>query len=155
GSPHADPDETKPLSWQEPEEQVSWFTHSEPASPHELPSAAWLDAQAPEPSQLSGSSHSVSEESPHETPEATGFGEQPPTPLQLSAPSHSVTDGSPHAVPADTKPLSEQPPEPSQVSWFTQASPASPQADPFAAWLTWQAPVPSQVSGSSHSVSDP
>jgi len=39
-SPHAEPADTNPPSTHEPEPQLSGLTHSEPASPHEVPSTA-------------------------------------------------------------------------------------------------------------------
>src|SRR2546426_8014087 len=58
GSPHAVPELLNPLSWQAPElSQVSWLTHSVPASPQLGPEATWLGWQVPEPLQGSGESH--------------------------------------------------------------------------------------------------
>ena len=52
------PELLNPLSWQAPElSQVSWLTHSVPASPQLVPAATWLDWQVPEPLQVSGESH--------------------------------------------------------------------------------------------------
>src|SRR6185295_7821281 len=48
---------------------------------------------------------------------------------------------------------SVQDPEPLQVSWFTHALPASPQRAPARALFARHPPLPSHVSGSSHSVS--
>src|SRR3989449_6419609 len=69
GSPQAVPEALKPLSWQAPEaSQVSWLTHSVPASPQLVPAAMWLGRQVPEPLQVSGLSHCPDEGSPHAVP---------------------------------------------------------------------------------------
>src|SRR2546426_2606109 len=71
GSPHAVPADLNPLSWQAPElSQVSWLTHSVPASPQFVPSATWLDLQVPEPLHVSAESHWPDEGSPQAGPEA-------------------------------------------------------------------------------------
>src|SRR2546428_4330994 len=59
----------------------------------------------------------------------------------------------PQAVPVGLKPLSVQLPVPLQVSWLTQAVPASPQEVPARSSLVRQVPLPLQVSGLVHSVS--
>ena len=68
GSPHAVPAGLNPLSWQTPARQVSWFTHSVPASPQLVPSAAWLAWHAPDPSHVSAASHTPLDGSPHAVP---------------------------------------------------------------------------------------
>src|SRR5207247_9662189 len=77
---------------------------------------------------------------------------QAPRPLQVSALSHWLEEGSPHAVPTTLKPLSGQAPPPSHLSWLVHSVPVSPQLVPAATWLTWQAPLPLQVSALSHSL---
>src|SRR6185369_4447235 len=67
-SPHAVPADTLPPSTHAPEPQLSALTHSEAASPHDVPSAAWFDWHTPEPLHESGSSHSVSDPSPQGAP---------------------------------------------------------------------------------------
>src|SRR5207249_6463674 len=69
-SPHAVPAGLKPLSWHAPARHVSWFTHSVPASPHEVPSEAWFASQLPAPSHVSAASHEPLDESPHPDPAA-------------------------------------------------------------------------------------
>src|SRR5206468_11041113 len=66
--PHAVPSALKPLSWHAPARHVSWFTHSVPASPHEVPSAAWFTWQLPAPSHVSAASHEPLDGSPHTVP---------------------------------------------------------------------------------------
>src|SRR5437867_10390577 len=69
-SPQAVPAHLNPLSWQAPElSQVSWLTHSVPASPQSVPAATWLGWQVPEPLQVSAESHCPEEGSPHAVPE--------------------------------------------------------------------------------------
>src|SRR5436309_297609 len=68
-SPQAVPEALNPLSWQAPElSQVSWLTHSVPASPQLVPAATWLGRQVPEPLQVSALSHCPDEGSPHAVP---------------------------------------------------------------------------------------
>src|SRR5436309_9132363 len=58
GSPQAVPADLNPLSSQAPESsQVSWSTHSVPASPQSVPAATWFGRQAPAPLQVSALSH--------------------------------------------------------------------------------------------------
>src|SRR5206468_2216677 len=176
--PHAVPSALKPLSWHAPVRHVSWFTHSVPASPHEVPSATWFTWQAPAPSHVSAASHEPLEASPHavpaglkplswhaparhvswfthsvpasphEVPSEAWFAWQLPAPSQVSAASHEPLDESPHAVPSALKPLSWHAPA-RHVSWFTHSVPASRHEVPSAAWFTWQAPAPSHVSAAS------
>ena len=116
GSPQAVPADLNPLSWQAPElSQVSWLTHSVPASPQSVPAATWLDWQVPEPLQVSGESHCPDEGSPHAVPEVLKpLSWQAPELSQVSWLTHSVP-ASPQLVPAATW-LGWQVPEPLQVS---------------------------------------
>src|SRR5213594_4106951 len=154
GSPHAVPTDLNPLSWQAPElSQVSWLTHSVPASPQVVPAVTWLDWQIPEPLQVSGESHCPDEESPHAVPELLNpLSWQAPELSQVSWFVHSVP-ASPQSVPAATW-LGWQVPEPLQVSgeshWPAEGSPHAVPTDLNP--LSWQAPELSQVSWLTHSV---
>jgi hypothetical protein len=90
--------------------------------------------------------------SPQNVPSGSWFVWQVPDPLQVSGLSHCVSVPLPHGVPEGWKPLSWQMP-PRQVSWFSQ-TPGVPQNVPFAWWLTWQVPRPSQVSASSQELDE-
>ena len=181
---HVVPAALKPLSWQPPPEQVSWFVHCVPASPQEVPSATWFSWQVPDPLQVSAASHwpldelpqavpallnplswqapeeQVSwfvhsvPESPQEVPLATWFRWQVPDPLQVSAASDWALDELPQVVPEALNPLSWHAPA-RQVSWLVHAVPASPQLVPSATWFTWQVPAPLHVSAASHASLDP
>src|SRR2546428_354467 len=94
GSPHAVPAGLKPLSWQARDpSQVSWLTHSVPASPQLVPAAMWLGWQVPEPLQVSGLSHWPDEGSPHAVPTDL-------KPLSWQAPELSQVAWFVHSVPA-------------------------------------------------------
>ena len=110
------PVDLKPLSWQAPDpSQVSWLTHSVPASPQLVPAATWLGWQVPEPLQVSAESHWPDEGSPHAVPELLNpLSWQAPELSQVSWFTHSVP-ASPQLVPAATW-LDWQVPEPLQVS---------------------------------------
>src|SRR5437899_1498967 len=70
-SPQAVPEALNPLSWQAPElSQVSWLTHSVPASPQLVPAVLGVLPHVPEPLQVSAESHCPDEESPQPVPEA-------------------------------------------------------------------------------------
>ena len=90
-------------------------------------------------------------ESPQEDPSGSVFARQAPDPSQLSGLSQDEAEELPQAVPEDLKPLSTHTPA-AQVSWFTQALPASPQNEPFGRSLLLQAPEPLQESGAVHPV---
>src|SRR2546426_7183195 len=92
-----------PLSWQAPElSQVSWLTHSVPASPQFVPAVTWLDLQVPEPLHVSAESHWPDEGSPQAVPEALKpLSWQAPEPSQVSWFVHSVP-ASPQLVPSAT-----------------------------------------------------
>src|SRR5438093_1000997 len=144
GSPQAVPEALKPLSWQEPElSQVSWLTHSVPASPQLVPAATWLGRQVPEPLQVSALSHWPDEGSPHAVPAALNpLSWQAPELSQVSWLTHSLP-ASPQLVPAVTW-FGRQVPEPLQVSaeshWPDDESPQAVPADLNP--LSWQAPEP-------------
>src|SRR5207247_8996650 len=71
GSPQPVPSFSTRRSSHPPElSQVSWLTHSVPASPQLVPAATWLDWQVPEPLQVSAESHWPDEGSPHAVPAA-------------------------------------------------------------------------------------
>src|SRR5262249_53859026 len=102
-SPQAVPADLNPLSWHEPApSQMSWTTHSVPASPQLVPDAAWFGWQEPEPLQVSRASHSPEEESPQAVPaDRKPLSWQAPDPSQVSWTTHSVP-ASPQSVPAAT-----------------------------------------------------
>src|SRR2546428_730039 len=141
-APQAGPGVLTPLSWQAPElSQVSWLTHSVPASRQLVPVAIWLGWQVPEPLQVSGESHCPDEGSPHAVPvDLNPLSWQAPELSQVSWLTHSVP-ASPQLVPAATW-LGWQVPEPLQGSGLSHwPDEGSPNGRPDALNpLSWQAP---------------
>jgi hypothetical protein len=68
GLPQAVPADWKPLSWQSPPRQVSWFVQVVPASPQSAPSATWFVLHDPAPSHASGLSQDDVDPSPQAVP---------------------------------------------------------------------------------------
>jgi hypothetical protein len=177
--------QANPLGWlgcvHEPVPLQMSFVQSLPSVVQPVPDGSLFEAHAPNPSQLSGLSQSVSLGLPHVVPAAAAgcpqlpdplhrsfvhglpseeqpsvggslFARQPPVALQVSGLSHSVSEALPHADPAGTNGC-VQAPAPSHTS-DVQSLPSEAHAVPEGLSLALHTP-PKHVSGFVHAVVEP
>jgi hypothetical protein len=135
--------------------QVSALSHAvSDALPQLVPLGSNASAgQAPDPSHNSATSHSPASDR-HVTVLGSLFTKQLPLPSHVSGLSHTVSAELPHAAPLGASASAGQDPTPSHNSATSHSPVAVRHVTVPGSLFTKQAPLPSQLSGLSHAVSD-